>query len=133
MSTKRTVVAVIDDNVGILGALGRLLSAYGYDTELYASPQEFLDAVMMTEAICLVVDVQLGGACGIEFARELAKTGLSFPIVFMTANDTECVQQRALDAGCVAFLRKPFAAEALLEHLIKLPRSAARNLSRRCA
>jgi len=57
MPTKRKVVAVIDDNLGILGAMSRLLSAFGYDTELYASAKEFLDAAMTTEAICLIVDI----------------------------------------------------------------------------
>jgi FixJ family two-component response regulator len=132
MPVKRTVVAVIDDNIGILGAMGRLLSAYGYNTELYASPKEFLEAVMSTEAICLIVDVQLGDSCGIDFARHLASIGLTFPIIFMTANDTECLQKQALETGCIAFLHKPFSADALLKSLIKLPRSAVQHL-RKCA
>lgn len=132
MSTKRTVVAVIDDNIGILGSMGRLLSAYGYATELYASPKEFFDAVMTTEAICLIVDVQLGESCGIDFARQLANFGLTFPIIFMTANDTECVQKQAMETGCVAFLCKPFSADVLLESLIRLPRSPVQHL-RKCA
>ena len=72
MPAKRKVVAVIDDNLGILGAMSRLLSAFGYDTELYASAKEFHDVGMRTEAICLIVDIQLGKSCGIEFARQLA-------------------------------------------------------------
>ena len=58
MPKKRSVVAVIDDNVGIRGAMARLLSALGYETELYASADEFLDVAIMTEAICLIIDVQ---------------------------------------------------------------------------
>ena len=79
MPSKR-VVAVIDDNLVILSAIGRLLSAHGYDTELYASTQEFLDAALTSEAICLVVDVHLGKKCGIELALHLAKAGFTTPI-----------------------------------------------------
>ena len=75
MPTKRNVVAIVDDNLVILGAMGRLLSAHGYDTELYATKEEFLDAALTSEAICLIVDVHLGKACGIELAQQLAKAG----------------------------------------------------------
>ena len=120
MSTKQTV-AVIDDNLGILGAMGRLLSAYGYDTELYASAKEFLDAVMTTAADCLVVDIQLGDSCGVDLARQLASSGLMLPIIFMTANENERVKRRAVETGCVAFLHKPFTADALMATLVNLP------------
>jgi FixJ family two-component response regulator len=121
MSTKRNVVAIIDDNLGILGAMSRLLSALGYHTELYASAKEFLDAAMMTEAICLVVDVQLGESCGIEFAQHLAKTGFKIPIIFMSAHNNDAVKRRAAELGCVAFLTKPFSADVLIDTLAALP------------
>ncbi|MGO9990393.1 MAG: response regulator transcription factor [Steroidobacteraceae bacterium] len=126
MPTKRKVVAVIDDNLSILGAMSRLLSAFGYDTELYASPSEFLDAAMTTEAICLFVDIELGKSCGIGFARHLANAGFTIPIIFMSADDNESIKKRAMEIGCVAFLPKPFTANALIEALVNLsPRSAA--------
>jgi len=120
MATKRKVVAVIDDNLGILGAISRLLSAFGYDTELYASAKEFLDAAMTTEAICLIVDIELGESCGIEFAQHLANAGFPMPIIFMTADDNESVKRRAMEIGCVAFLRKPFCADVLVEALVNI-------------
>jgi FixJ family two-component response regulator len=125
MLVKRTVVAVVDDNLGILSALSRLLAAYGYDTELYASPQEFLDAAMTSEAIGLIVDIQLGDNCGIELVRKLANLGITFPVIFMTGNDSEWLKRRALDVGCAAFLLKPFASNDLIEALDKLPRPSA--------
>lgn len=127
MSTKRTVVAVIDDNLAILGAMGRLLSAYGYATELYASAKEFLEAAMTTGAICLIIDVHLGESCGIELAQQLANAGFSIPIIFMTADDNGSLRTRAMEIGCVAVLRKPFSSDALLGALADLsPRGAAR-------
>ena len=125
MPAKRKVVAVIDDNLGILGAMSRLLSAFGYDTELYASAKEFLDAAMMTEAICLIVDVQLGESCGIDLAQHLAKAGFTIPIIFMSARNNESVKRRAAEVGCVAFLTKPFSADVLIDTLAALsPRRA---------
>ena len=120
MPTKRKVVAVIDDNLRILGAMSRLLSAFGYDTELYASAKEFLDASMTTEAICLIVDIQLGEGCGIEFAQHLAYAGFTMPIIFMTADDNESVKRRAMEIGCVAFLPKPFSMDVLMEALVNI-------------
>lgn len=119
MPTKPEVVAVIDDDLGVRGAIRRLLSALGYHTELYASAKEFLAVAMTTEAICLIVDVEFGG---IEFARYLVDT-VTTPIIFMTAHDSESLKIRAIEMGCVAFLRKPFSADVLVEALRTVPRS----------
>jgi FixJ family two-component response regulator len=121
MSMKHNVVAIIDDNLGILGALGRLLSALGYETELYASAKEFVDAAMMTEAICFIVDVQLGESSGIEIAQHLVNAGFTIPIIFMSADDNESIRRRSTEMGCVAFLTKPFSADVLIEVLATLP------------
>ncbi len=118
MPTKRTVVAVIDDNVGVLGSMSRLLSAFGYDTELYASPKEFLDNALTSEAICLIVDIHLETSCGIDFAKHLVKAGFTFPIIFMTADESESVKRRAVEIGCAAYLVKPFTANALIEAVL---------------
>jgi FixJ family two-component response regulator len=126
MTTKRSVIAVIDDHLGILSALGRLLSTLGYNTELYISAKEFLDAAMTSEAICLIVDIHLGESCGFELAQDLSKAGFTVPIIFMTADIDESVEKRAREIGCVEFLRKPFTPHALLEALAALsPRSPA--------
>jgi FixJ family two-component response regulator len=122
MSVKRKVVAIIDDNVRLLGALSRLLSGIGYHTELYASAKEFLDVAMTSEALCLIVDIQLGDSCGLKLARHLGKTGFTIPVIFMTGNSDEGLKRQAMEIGCIAFLRKPFTAEALMEILDTLPR-----------
>jgi FixJ family two-component response regulator len=129
MSTKRNVVAIIDDNLGILGAMGRLLSALGYDTELYASAKEFLDAAMMTEAMCFIVDVHLGESSGIELAQHLVNAGFTIPIIFMTADNDVSVKRRAMEIGCVAFLTKPFSADVLIEALASAGRDHAGGTS----
>jgi CheY-like chemotaxis protein len=121
MPNKLKVVAVIDDNLDILRVMSRALSAFGYDSELYVSAKEFLDAATTTEAICLIVDVQLGKSCGFELAQQLAAAGFIFPIIFMSGHNTECVKRRAAATGGVAFLSKPFSPEDLVQALMKLP------------
>ena len=122
MPPKRDVVAVIDDDLGIRGAISRLLSALGYAPGLYASANEFLGVAMTTEAICLIVDIELGESCGIEFAQRLINAGFTTPIIFMTADDGASFKRWAMEMGCVAFLRKPFASELLIEALLEIPR-----------
>ena len=117
------VVAVIDDDLSVRRATGRLLSALGYHPELYASARRFLDAAMGTKAICLIIDIQLGGISGIEFTQVLRKAGLTTPIIFVTADcDNESYKRRALEMGCVGFFCKPYSAGVLTEALLKIPR-----------
>jgi FixJ family two-component response regulator len=120
MKTKRDAIAVIDDHPSILSAMGRLLCTLGYRTELYVSAEEFLEAAMTSEAICLIIDIHLGESSGIELARQLAIDGFKIPIIFMTSDISESVRKRAMDVGCVAFLTKPFTPNALMEALAKL-------------
>ena len=118
MMPKRKVIAVIDDNLAILSALGRLLSALGFDTELYTSSTEFLDSAMTSEASCLIIDIQLGETSGFDLAEQLANAGFVFPIIFMSAHVDESVETRAREFGCIALLAKPFTADALLKTLV---------------
>ena len=124
MPTIRKAIAVIDASLGILGAMKRLLSALGYDTELYASAKEFLDARMMTEAFCLIVDIHIGESGGIELAQLLGHVGRRIPIIFMSAASNEWVQRRAKEIGCVAFLTKPFTADVVIDALARVPAPA---------
>ena len=119
MSGRRNVVAVIDEDPGTLRAMKHLLSAHGYEPQLYSSSKGFFDAAPTSEASCLLTDVQLGDGCGIELAGRLAKAGFHFPIVFMTGRGNEAVERRATEAGCVALLRKPISAEVLIAALIR--------------
>jgi FixJ family two-component response regulator len=127
MSARRKVVAIIDDNLRLLGAMSRLLAGLGYHTELYASAKEFLEVAMTSEALCLIVDIQLADSCGLKLARHLAKTGFTVPIIFMTANGDEALRKQATEIGCVGFLLKPFSAEVLMELLTTVSRHSSRT------
>jgi FixJ family two-component response regulator len=120
---KRKVIAVIDDNLNILGAMGRLLSAYGYDAELYASPAEFLEVALTSAAHCLVIDIQLGENSGIDLAKALSRAGFMLPVIFMSADCDDSTKNLAIELGCVAFLSKPFSSADLIDALDHLPRT----------
>ena len=125
MPEQSFVVAVIDDDEVLREALANLLAANEYTVELYDSAEAFLASVAASRASCLLVDVHLDGISGIELGRGLASAGFRFPIIYMTGSTDETVRWRALQAGCVAFLTKPFTPPALDEAL-----TAARRKSR---
>jgi FixJ family two-component response regulator len=117
-SIRRKVIAIVDDDPGVRAAAAKLLSAFGFGTETFRSAQEFFNATATSEAICLVVDIQLGGASGLDLARQLAADCYQHPIIFMIAIDGDMVRDEAMAAGGVAILNKPFPARALIEAVI---------------
>ena len=121
MALLRKVVAVVDDDPGMLRAVRDLLWALDYDTEIYVSAEDFISLASDSKAICLLIDIQLGGMSGIELKRRLAASGFATPVIFMTGSDCEAIRKEALEAGCVAFLRKPFPAHLLMDAIGKVP------------
>jgi FixJ family two-component response regulator len=118
-SIRRKIIAVVDDDPGVRKATAKLLSAFGFDTETFGSAIEFFNAAATSKAVCLVVDIQLRGASGLDLARQLAADGFRHPIIFMTALDGDLIRSEAAAAGGVACLHKPFPAHALIEAVIK--------------
>ena len=109
-----SVVAVIDDEPTVRGAIAALVASKGYRTEVYGSAEEFITRVTESEAACLVVDVQLGDLTGIELGHHLASLGYTFPMIFVTGADDHSLQKQAMVLGCIAYLRKPVASDQLL-------------------
>jgi FixJ family two-component response regulator len=114
MVRRQKTIAVVDDDDSVRRALGKVLALHGYSVELYGSAEEFINVMLESEAWCLLVDIQLRDLNGIELGRELAASGLTFPIIFMTGSADETVRRQALDFGCVAFLPKPMDEDTLL-------------------
>jgi FixJ family two-component response regulator len=119
MARLRSVVAVVDNDPGMLKAMRELLRVLDYDTELYDSAETFISSAAESDAICLLVDVELGGMSGIELKRRLAASGIVTPVIFMTGSNCEVIRKEAHEAGCVGFLRKPFAASLLMDAIGK--------------
>jgi len=115
MSADKINVAVVDDDDGFCRALGRLLRAAGFEPAMYPSAETFLQDLARARVDCLVIDIHLGGMSGFDLQRHLAASGAPPPIIFMTGHDEPGTPERARKAGCVAFLRKPFVGNALLE------------------
>lgn len=108
------VVAVIDDDPGMLKSIDRLLKAHQFKTAIFTSAEDFLDDATALAATCLVLDIHLSGMSGIELRRRLTASGSSLPVIFISAVDDENVHEEALATGCVAYFRKPFLAHLLI-------------------
>ena len=119
MMAQPTVVIVVDDNAGILKSVARLLAHHGIDSRTFASAEALLDSDSVQTATCLLLDIHLGGISGLTLRRRLAAAGSKCPVIFMTANDDETARNEAMDVGCIAYLRKPFARQVLLDAIGK--------------
>jgi FixJ family two-component response regulator len=118
--TMRKRILVLDDDTGVLSAVERVLKANGFATDVYHTVEAFLSGAPLHDASCLVLDINLNGRCGIELKRQLARSGMLLPVIFMTGDDREATRQAALEAGCVAYLRKPFSSSALMNAITKI-------------
>jgi FixJ family two-component response regulator len=108
-------VFVVDDDPGILMSVKRLLRTNGYDSLLFSSAREFKEQVDFEDALCVVLDINLEPGSGIELRYGLKAAGNSVPVIYMTGNDNSAVRETALASGCIAFLKKPFSAQSLIE------------------
>ncbi len=114
MSGENALVFVVDDDPSIREALESLLLCAGFDVELFASAQDFLLSAHPDVPSCLVLDVHLPGLSGLDLQQELAKADIQIPIVFITGRGDIPMSVRAIKAGALEFLTKPFASEELL-------------------
>ena len=112
---ERGVVYVIDDDALTRDALKDLLSSVGLEVRLFAAPREFLASRRPDAAACLVLDVRLPGKSGLAFQQELANSGASLPVIFITGHGDIPMSVRAMKAGAVEFLTKPVDEQDLLD------------------
>jgi len=119
MPERQKIVAVVDDDPSMSKAIHHLLSALDFRVETLDSAEALLASSAVNEADCLVLDVHLGSTSGLELRRQLALSGSTIPVIFMTAYDDEQTRREAVAAGCVAYLPKPFQAHVLVEAITK--------------
>lgn len=110
-----SIVFVIDDDPLVRAAIQGMLKSVGVRSETYATPQEFLRSKRPDEPSCLILDVRLRGANGLEFQRELADADIRIPIIFITGHADIPMTVRAMKSGAVEFLTKPFRDQDLLD------------------
>jgi FixJ family two-component response regulator len=113
--SERALVFVVDDDPSLRRSLESLLRSVGHDVQLFSSAQEFMSAKRPDLPGCLLLDVRLPGMSGLTFQQELAKTGVALPVIFLTGHGDVPMTVRAMKAGAVEFLTKPFDEQMLLD------------------
>src|ERR1700731_153115 len=108
-------VFVVDDDALVRAAIQGMLKSVGLRSDAFATPQEFLRRKRPDGPSCLVLDVRLPGANGLDFQRELADAGVHIPIIFITGHGDIPMTVKAMKSGAVEFLTKPFRDQDLLD------------------
>jgi FixJ family two-component response regulator len=109
------VVLVVDDDIDVRESLSDLFASIGIDTQLFGSTRELLDAGLPDRPSCLVLDLRLPGASGLELQTRLAEMDAGIPIIFITGHADVPTSVRAMKAGAIDFLPKPFREQELLD------------------
>jgi FixJ family two-component response regulator len=128
VSESQSIVYVVDDDASIRDALKSLFASMGIQVDAFGSAAEFLKSTLPDIPSCLVLDVRLPGVSGLDFQAELAKASLQIPIIFITGHGDIPMTVRAMKAGAIEFLVKPFRDQDLLDAVqIGLDRDRARR------
>ncbi len=126
----RPIVTVVDDDAGIRESLDSLFRSIDLDTRLFASPADLLASPPPDILGCLILDVRLPGLSGLDFQGRLADLGIGLPIIFMTGHGDIPMTVRAMKAGAVDFLAKPFRDQDMLDAVMA---AIGRDRERRAA
>jgi FixJ family two-component response regulator len=108
-----TTISIIDDDGIVRDAIGDLIQSLGYEVAIFESAEDFLQSGRLAETSCLITDLQMPGLTGLELQCQLVAEGHQTPVIFVTAFPEEKFRRRAMDAGAVCFLSKPFDEGAL--------------------
>jgi FixJ family two-component response regulator len=111
------MISIVDDDESVREATKGLVRSLGYAAEAFASAEEFLSSSSVHATSCVIADVQMPGLSGIELQNRLAADGLQLPVIFVTAFPDERTRRRAMAAGAVDYLSKPFTDEQLVSCL----------------
>ena len=114
MQRKTKLVAIVDDDHSMRSALQGLLKAVGLSSQAFASAEEFLESGQQHQTACLITDIRMPGISGLELQTRLNAEHCKIPTIFITAHGDAKMRMRALRAGAVEFLAKPFDDEMLL-------------------
>jgi FixJ family two-component response regulator len=130
MSEGEPIVFVVDDDPAIRQALKNLIGSVGHRVETFGSAQDFLRTKRKDAPGCLILDMRMPGLSGLDLQRELTEAGVSIPIIFVTGHGDIPMSVRAMKAGAVEFLTKPFRDQDLLDAIrqgIERDREARRH------
>jgi FixJ family two-component response regulator len=119
MSEEKSVVFIVDDDPSVRTLLSKLIQSIGLRAEAFSSSVEFLSQAPPSSPACLVLDVRMPGLSGLDLQERLVQLGLDIPIIFITGFGNVPQSVRAMKAGAVDFLQKPFENQALLDAVNK--------------
>lgn len=112
-----TLISIIDDDDSLRSALVGLVRSLGYRAHGFANAEDFLATDQAAHSAAIVTDIQMPGLSGIELKQRLSEQGCTSPVIMITARAEPGLQERAFASGALCVLKKPFAAEALIECL----------------
>jgi len=115
LSQLEGTVCIVDDDPLVLGAVETLIKSVGLEVHTFSSAQAFLESDLPDEPGCLVLDIRMPGLSGLDLQDEMAARGLTLPVIFVTGHGTVPLSVRAMKAGAVDFLQKPFEDQDLLD------------------
>jgi FixJ family two-component response regulator len=110
-----SVISIIDDDASVRTATNNLLSSHGYLIQTFVSADDFLQSARLDSLSCVIADVQMPGMSGLDLLTHMRAKGYTVPFIFITAFPDESVKTRALEAGAIGLLAKPFAGPALID------------------
>ena len=115
MTDPNPIVFIVDDDLSVRRSTERLVQSAGLKVQTFTSAKEFLKNVRFEGPACLVLDVRMPGLSGMDLQQELTQSGIQIPIIFITGHGDIPMSVRAMKAGAVEFLTKPFRSRSLLD------------------
>lgn len=115
MSLSNATIFVVDDDTSVRNALKRLIRSIGFTVETFDSAQAFLEREVYDGPACLILDIRMPGTSGIELQEELAKVDFHIPIIFITGHGNIQMSVKAMKAGALDFIEKPFEDQKLID------------------
>jgi FixJ family two-component response regulator len=114
-----SLISIVDDDDSLRNSLNNLIRSVGFGVQGFSSAEAFLKSNQLHDTACLILDVRMPGMSGLELQRQLVATNCGIPIIFITSHADDNARTRALEAGAIDFLYKPFREEALLNAIYK--------------
>ena len=109
------LISIVDDDDSLRNSLNNLIRSVGFRAQGFSSAEAFLNSNQLHDTACLILDVRMPGMSGLDLQRQMVANNSRIPIVFITSHGDDNARARALEAGAVDFLYKPFREEALLK------------------
>jgi FixJ family two-component response regulator len=122
MAEAKFIVFVVDDDESVRASLKLLIESSGYEVVTFKSAEDFLDSRFRENPCCLVLDISLPGMSGFKLQEHLVKSQIRIPVIFITGHDRHRMEDEAMSLGAVAYLRKPFDEQGLLDAIRSLAR-----------